>query len=286
MARTRGSLSVARLLVLVPALATLPGCTRRPVPLLAGQGEPAHVRGFEGRVRAEVRAGPVSGYLQTPKGGQPGTTSLKRPTFDEVGAETLIAPTADLRFAYKRHRLHLGGSWMMLHGSETLQQDLTSHTDFYPAGTDMTSDTEIHAHWIGYGYAFDLARQRGALTLTPGIGSYGYGQRYGISGGGSQSSRDFTSYSPMLDAELAWYPGGRMHVTSGLMLVLDDLLGLSSPTTLVDATVRVHWDVSRDVNLFLSVGYTYLDHEDEQTVPNHANLESVPWFGLGGEWRF
>jgi hypothetical protein len=281
MAHTRGLFTSC-----LGAAALLSACARPPVALLAGQGEPARTPGFETRLRAEVRAGPVNGYLQTPKGGTPGTTSLKRPTFDEVGAETLIAPTADLRFAFGRHRVHLGASWWMLHGDETLQQDLTSHDDFYPAGTAMTSDTDILASWLGYGYAFELGRQAGALTVTPGVGVYAYGQKYGISGGGEESTRDFTSISPMFDAELLWYPGGRIHVSGGLMLVLDELLGVSSPTNAVDAVVRLHWDISRTANVFLSLGYSRLEHFDEQVVPNHAEIESLPWFGIGGELRF
>jgi len=281
MARTR-----ALGIVFVVAAAALAGCARPPVALLPGEGEPAYVPGLDTRLRAEVRAGPVSGYLQTPKGGTPGTTSIHRPTFDEVGAETLIAPTADLRFAFGRHRVHVGASWWLLHGDETLTRDLTSHDDFYAAGTDMTSDTEIVAAWLGYGYAFELGRQAGALTLTPGAGIYSYGQRYAISGGGQDSSRDFTSFSPMLDAELLWYPGGRMHVSAGLMLVLDELMGLNSPTTAVDAVVRLHWDISRQANVFLAMGYSRLEHFDEQVVPNDAEIESLPWFGLGAEFRF
>src|SRR2546426_5913447 len=32
--------------------------------------------------------GPVSGHMQTPSGGQPGTTSSKRPTLSEMGIDT------------------------------------------------------------------------------------------------------------------------------------------------------------------------------------------------------
>jgi hypothetical protein len=80
------------------------GCAGR-VGALTGRGEPAYVAGVDVRVRAEMRAGPVtSGYVQTPKGGQPGTTSPKRPTFDELDADTTFAPSADLRFAFGRQR--------------------------------------------------------------------------------------------------------------------------------------------------------------------------------------
>lgn len=272
--------TLALLLVL---LAALPACTSR-VPL-SGPPEPAAQPGLALRLRAEVRAGPSGGYLQTPKGGQPGTTSPARPTFDEVGAETLVMPTADLRFAFGHHRVHVGASLWILHGSETLQQELISHDDTYPAGTEITCDTEILAHWAGYGYALDLSRGRGTFTLTPGVGLYGYGQRYAISGGTEESTRNFTSYSPMADLELCWHPGGRVHVSASLMLVADEALGLSSPTNAVDAAVRLHWDISRRASAYLAAGYSSVEHYDEQAVPNHADIDA-PWFGVGLDWRF
>lgn len=263
------------------------GTTRLTTPEAAARVvlEPAYVPRVALRLRSEVRVGPLTGWLQTPKGGQPGTTTLERPTFEELGADTLVAPTADLRAAFGRHRIHAGASLWILHGSATLEEDLVSHDDAYPAGTAMTCDTEILAHWIGYGYTLDLSGGRGRMVLTPGLGLYGYGQRYAISGGANDSSRDFTSYSPMMDAELAWDAGGRVRLSLSLMLVADEALGLSSPTNAVDAVVRLHYDLARRASLHLAVGWSSLEHYDEQQVPNHSDMQA-PWAGVGLDWRF
>lgn len=262
------------------------GCARGAGTLL-GRGEPAYVAGLEVRARGEVRAGPVTGgYVQTPIGGAPGTTSPKRPTFDELNVSTVVAPSGDLRFAFGRHRVHVGATYWILHGEDTLREGLTSHGDTYLPGTRLSSDTEFISSWLGYGYAFALGSTPGRLTLTPGVGVYMHSQRYDVSGGGSSSTRDFNTPSPMLDAELVWHPGGRIHVSGELRLVLDDLLGLSSPTSLFETAVRLHLDLWRDTNLFVGVGVTATDHHDEQTVPNDAELEVVPWFSIGCEFRF
>jgi hypothetical protein len=255
---------------------------------LTGPGEPARVPGMDVRLRAEMRAGPITdGYVQTPIGGQPGTTSPKRPTFDEVGAKTAWAPSADLRFAFGHHRVHAGGTWWVLHGDETLQEDLLTHGDpIYPAGTFMSSGTEFLSMWLGYGYALQLGSTPGRLTLTPGAGLYGHAQAYEVSGDGRTSTRDFSSFSPMLDAELIWHPGGRIHVSAELRLVMDDALGLSSPTDGIDAAVRLHLDLWRDANVFFGVGYSRWDHHDEQQVPNDSSFEVAPWFSVGCEFRF
>lgn len=268
------------------ALALLSGCARPGGFTQAAAGEPACRPCFEVRAEAEVRAGTVSGFVQTPKGGQPGTTSPRRPTFDELGVDTAWAPSADLRLAWRRHRLHVGATWWVLHGDETLREDLLTHADAYTAGTSLSSSTELLATSLAYGYAFDLGRRPGQAVFTPSLGVFGYVLSYEVSGAGQSSPRDFSAFSPMLETDLAWYPGGRIHVSSQTRWVLDDLLGLSSPTTVYEGALRLHFDLWRDGNLFVSVGATHIEHHDEQTVPNDAEFTIAPWFGLGGQFRF
>lgn len=262
------------------------GCARGGGLSTAASGRPAHRPGFEAELRAEGRAGSVTGFVQTPKGGAPGTTSLGRPTFDEVGVEVAWAPVADLRLAWRRHRVHIGGALWVLHGDEKLQEPLITHDKSYAAGIQLTSETEVGTTWAGYGYALDLSRQPGRVTLTPGVGVFGYSLAYQVSGGGQTSTREFSAYSPMVDAELAWYPGGRIHVSAEGRLVLDDLIGKRSPTTVYEGALRLHLDLWRQGDLFFSVGLTHIDHHDHQEVPNDAVVDVVPWFGLGGSIRF
>lgn len=283
----RGAQAAVVLGTVVALLLGSGGCARRGGFVQPAAGDPAWKPGLEVRAEAEVRAGSVngSGFVQTPKGGQPGTTSIGRPTFDELGVDAAWAPAADLRLAWRRHRLHLGAQYWVLHGDEVLRQDLTTWDKTYTAGTSLTSGTEILAGSLAYGYAFDIGR-RGQAVFTPSLGVFTYGLGYEVSGGGQTSTRDFTAFSPMLETDLAWYPGGRMHLSSQTRWVLDDLLGLSSPTTVYEASLRLHLDLWRDGNLFLGVGATHIEHRDEQTVPNDAELTVLPWFSLGGHFRF
>lgn len=231
----------------------------------------------------EGRVGSPSGHIQIPKGGQPGTTTLGRPTFEELGVDAAWAPAGDLRLDWGKNRVHLGGAWWMLQGEGTLRQALTTHADAYPAGTLLTSSSSILSSWLAYDRTFDVG---GDVELSPGVGIFGHRLSYEVSGAGTSSTRDFDSFSPLLEMGALWRTGGRMHVTADLRLVLDDLFGLSSPTTLIEGDVRWHWDVSRTSHLYVVVGATHLTHHDEQPVPNDIELDVVPWFGLGGELRF
>ena len=235
------------------------------------------------RFEAEMRVGNPRGHVQIPKGGQPGTTSPGRPSFDEVGVESAWGPFVDLSYRHGRHLLHAGGGFWVLHGSEVLRDPLTSHEKSYAAGTDVESSTEIGELWVAYGHTFCLGR---CVTFTPGVGVYWSRLQYEISGGGQTSRREFTTLSPMLEAELAWRPGGRVHYSADMRLVADEWWGSDTPTQVYEFALRANLDLSARGRIWLSVGTTSISHHDAQPVPNDYVLEVLPWFGLGGELRF
>ena len=273
--------------VLAAGLLVGGGCARRDRSVVYAQPEGAPRGGAGGGLRVaadlEMRVGNPRGHIQIPKGGQPGTTSPGRPTYQELGVEAAWAPALNLTLGLGCHRLRLGGAYWVLHGDATLRQPLTSHEDFYPAGTHVTSASEVGETWLSYGYAFPLSR---SLTVAPALGIYGHRILYEISGGGNTSDREFYVFSPMFETEVVWRPGGRMHVSALLRLVQDDALGLSSPTNVVDVQLRWHLDLARRGSLHLAAGATSISHHDEQPVPNDILLEVLPWFGVGGEFRF
>ena len=67
--------------------------------------------------------GPVNGSLQTGQGGNPGTSSLGRPTLEEIGVDYGEDFGADAVFAWGRHEFGVDGSIMLLFGAATLDED-------------------------------------------------------------------------------------------------------------------------------------------------------------------
>lgn len=235
------------------------------------------------RVRTELRVGNPRGHVQIPKGGQPGSSSPGRPTFDELGVEAAFEPALDVAYRRGADVFHAGlGTWI-LHGSEMLRQPLVSHDTSFAAGTDVDSGTELWEAWLAYGHTFCLGR---CWTLTPELGVYGSRIDYSITGGGQTASRSFSSISPLFGAELGWHPGGRVHLAADLRLVADEWLGMSSPTQLVEVALRADIDLSSCSRLSFAVGATSISHHDEQPMPNDYLVEVLPWFALGAEFRF
>ena len=61
-------------------------------------------------VGISIRQGyaPISGYVQTPAGGQPGTSDLKRPTFEELGIDNTTYTDIGLRYRTDRYTPYIG----------------------------------------------------------------------------------------------------------------------------------------------------------------------------------
>src|SRR5438093_7783564 len=56
--------------------------------------------------------GPVSGHLQTPSGGRPGTSSSDRPTLGEIGINSASIYDAEAMASFGDHGIYLGGQWV------------------------------------------------------------------------------------------------------------------------------------------------------------------------------
>ena len=276
--------TVAGLTGLVLCVAT--GCASRSLsggpPL---RGTTAHV---DVDVRASLQAAPARGTIQVPKGGQPGTTSPKRPRVGELGNGTAWRPVLDVKASWKRHQFHVGGAWISLHGDHRLTEDLLTQGDRYPSGTDISSSTSLHEAWGGYRYLFDLRAAPGdRLTVAPGLGIYSLGLHYLLSGSnGERANRSYTGYSPMLETEIEWDPMGPIRFVSEIRAVWDEGLGLNSPTNALDASLRIHGDFWSKGGLFAEVGYYRGTHHDQQEVPNDYDVELAPYVGFGGQFRF
>ena len=138
---------------------------RRPPPIL--------------RVSATAWLASLEGHLQTPAGGQAGTTSPARPTLEEIGLGGLQAlPTVDaqLRIA-QNHELHFAYAHIDLSGHAVLEDDLVSQAVVFPAGSEVESGLELPFLRIGY-RAHWLSWNPGRWHIAPEVGVAGFDFTY------------------------------------------------------------------------------------------------------------
>jgi hypothetical protein len=241
--------------------------------------------GFGAELEGSLRYGPISGYLQTPNGGAPGTTSSKRPTFQELNIDDFLSPDASLHLRWNDHAFYGGASLVRLDGDSTLDTALISHGTTFPAGTAVQSAVQMDSYRLGYQYRFTWANERGTtLSIAPAAGIALLNFDYSLKGGGGlTANRGYLVGSPQLGLNAGWSPPGRFSVDGGIFNSLPEVGNLFILSAQVRGSYRLWGQGERGGRVFLGVGYDWVDYQDGQQVPNHIQAKFGPMllFGIG-----
>lgn len=234
--------------------------------------------------------GPVNGSLQTGQGGKQGTSSLGRPTLEEIGVDQGEDIGTEALFAWGRHELGVDASLMLLFGEANLDEELISHGETFPAGTAVESNTWFAHGSAAYRYRLDVALGGShRLLVRPGAGFTGILFDYALEGdNGAEAERRYTHGAPHLELGLGWRPStdGTWWLSADVRQTLYGLLGGPNQTHLFQGVIGAHHELSRHLSVQLEAGYHHLGFEDSQELPNHIELDFGPFLGVGfsGRW--
>lgn len=244
-------------------------------PITFAFGLPSNI-GLSGAI--EGATGHCRGYVQTPKGGSPGTTDYERPSFEELGKRFDSFWQATIAARYNDYILE--GNFLFLDPKayDTLSHALTTHARKLPAGSPFEMQVDYDWYVLGFG------KQCGCFgpgwVFTPKIEVNWLHYRYDFNSPFAQSQRAFTLITAGLNLAI------EKPITQTVQLVgkIQFPLPLSNFTYLkVDIGINKYLLHSRCVTLssYLKLGYLELDYEDEQTVPNHIRYTNFPYILCG-----
>lgn len=230
--------------------------------------------------------GGIEGYVQTPSGGQPGTSSNQRPTLDEIGiSDTSIYDVAGIA-AYRNEEIYAGFQLIQMSGSATLDQALISRGQTFPAGARVSSDVDLNWYRFGYRHRFTLGSE-GEWTLWPSLGATVWDFHYRLRGAGETADRSYTKVNGQLGLEGEWRPGrGRFGIDGSVLATLPiSSLGQIYTEQLV-AKYRLI-DLDRvGLEGFGGIAFEQMYYDDNQTLPNHVKAEFGPSLIVGLGLRF
>jgi hypothetical protein len=218
--------------------------------------------------------GPISGYIQVPLGGNPGTTSSRRPTLKELGINDAAFYEVTGRLQWGHIGVFGGYSGLDLSGSSTLSESLVSHGVTFPAGSAVKSSTQLNVGNLGAGWRFDFDGRR--LELFPKIDVAILDFSYSLDSPPLRAARAYRTTAVRLGAE------GSYDLGHGFGLELDGVasLPIAHMPQLSSVTGRVAYHLFATspvrATLFLGCGGKWIDFEDSQTVPNHTSVRSGP----------
>lgn len=243
--------------------------------------------GFSVAPQAALLYGDVDGFAQIPRGGQPGTTSAKRPTFDELGIGAVPMADVSLAGAYSDHALYAGARIVEASGSSVLDQPLESHGTAFPQGTALDSGLQLNWYRAGYRYRLAFANDDGMeLAVEPIAELALLAFSYDLHGAGASTSRAFSKGTARLGIGSSLDFGNGIALSGGLTgsLPIDATPTIFSIFSAVDG--RVWGRPGCEAKLSLGIAYDRLEYQDNQPVPNHVQADIGPslLFGVSGDW--
>ena len=235
--------------------------------------------------------GPVSGHLQTPSGGRPGTTSSNRPSFGEIGINTASIYDTEVTVSFRDHGLYLGAQWIRLSGDARLEEKLISQGETFGAGTRVNSDVRLDWYRVGYRYRIQRGDEAGAelpnTEIYSRLGAAILDFHYRLDGAGSAlADRSYIKVAPQMGVEMEW------HATKNFSLAGEFTSTLPFPSMPWIVTVELEGKYKffekNGIGLsgFLGAGYEKINFHDHQDVSNEINADFGPMLRVGVELRF
>ncbi|MBN2689603.1 MAG: hypothetical protein JXR42_03265 [Gammaproteobacteria bacterium] len=218
--------------------------------------------------------GNVRGFLQTPQGGTPGTSSYKRPSLKELG----IKHSADYHVHawYDWRKIRFFGDVNIIHirKSTTLQNSLTTHGVLIPAGSKISSKVNFDWYQLGAGYNFIYHK----LHITPFLSCAVLNFKYLIKN--YIKSRNYREFTPRIGVS-AQYPFNNKLFLSGKIAASIPGINLN----IITAQAKLNYLLINSHKIkpvvFVGTRYTYIDFKDKQTMPNYVRYIMSPAVVVG-----
>ena len=217
--------------------------------------------------------GPISGYLQTPAGGKPGTSDIKRPTFKELDIDHADYIDIDLYYSKGNYTPYVDLRLMDVDSSGLLEKDLTTRARTFLTGEYYKHDTSFNIYRFGSKYDFECFSPKLELALMD--------FDYQFESTGIQIERSYTKSTVRLGAEKTFKIDAL-----DILIEASGSIPLSNTPDIYTVGAEVKYWFSEYVNVGLYLQYFYLDYEDNQELPNHLRLEMQPAVSVSLQYRF
>lgn len=249
----------------------------------------AHIKsekGFRLVFDISVSYGPISGYMQTPLGGAPSSTSDKRPKFKELDID--MATTANISFStgINSHYIYGAVHLLDLSGERNLDETLIFHGKEYPAGARIKSDVKLNWSEIGYQYNISLIKKQFILNIAPTVEFVLLDFSGELESKGEKNDRSYSKGTPRIGFEFEWLPVNRFSVSGKVIgaLPINNLPDIY--TVNFSAKYAIMNKDRLKVLLELGIEYNYIDYKDSQTMPNHIKASIGPSGLFGVKIKF
>lgn len=213
--------------------------------------------------------------MQIPAGGNPQTTSVHRPTFEEIGIRDTIFYDVGFDMCWERFGLYGNAEIDHMHGSSVLKEQLISHGVVLPPGTHI--DVTAIFDWYKFGamYGFRVKNCAIAPTFEVAVLDFGYYFRTSI----EDSRRSFRATTYRFGLK------GEYDLSCATSLVFEGAFSIPHRLAIYDVSAKLASTFYENrcgrFDWFVGIGMTIIDFEDRQEMPNHMQLRLYPIATVG-----
>lgn len=225
-----------------------------------------------------INAGPVDGYLQTPTGGKPGTSDIKRPALDELNIDNVAFYDLSLTVPWRQGSFYAGAQFISMTGDGVLKEDLVTRRPF-KAGTPY--DAKVGFNWYRVGGTWTI--QTSANTAVAPYAEIALMDfDYDFDTPGDQVRRGYSKSALRVGVAGAYAWSERLDLRGDI----GTSIPISKAPVITTAKALVRFGVYEGETidtgyLFAGLGLLTIDYEDDQTLPNHIRLEVTPHVTVG-----
>ncbi len=228
--------------------------------------------------------GPVDGRIQTPQGGESGTTSSGRPSLAELGIEDADVGDFHANLDYGYNGLYFGGRVMHLSGTNTLDRQLVSQGVTFPAGSAV--DADVRFDWYRLGYRYVPAGDR-LVYLYPSVGATLLDFHYALSSPGLEKvDRSYAKVGAQVGLDVIWPFAEEFTLTGQVLLPIPIAHWPQILSTQLAVKYRFLERDDLSVSGVFGVDYDWIYYEDSQSTPNDIRANVGPMGLVGLEVNF
>lgn len=226
--------------------------------------------------------GDIRGFMQTPAGGQSSSSSVKRPTFRELGMDSVEIAKGRMSFVRPDYTVYVAINYISLSESASLSQDLITRNELFDAGSQVRSDVKLNYYTLGCQLHNFLSLQFDSITINPLIEAVAFDFDYRLSEtGGPLVLRSYSRVGGRLGLKLDWDISDNFSLSAQALAPVP----ISNTPYIWNASLMGKYLLYNkdDLSLFLNAGISYeiIDYEDNQPFPNHVRAEMGPMVNVG-----
>lgn len=228
--------------------------------------------------------GDINGFVQIPKGGKFGTTSSRKPEFNDLGIKRINYPQIELSAKWEKLFINTEINYKVFEGNSKLNYDLVSHDKLLIKNSNIKTKHEYIDYKFGIGYDFINSQK---LTFSPFI-QYGATQfSYQYKTDSISSGRNFGFGSFHLGSIIKYNITENYNLFFNLKYAIPfDNIRKWGTFELLNSYNVFKRDFD-ELNILFGLGLEYFEFRDTQKeMQNFMKHKVYPIYKIGLEYKF